>query len=386
MKKILLPLAALLVGTTAGAQDIFALTGKNTPNIVFNDFRPVDFAKGTSGKAVFDVNAVPLVYSEARKMTVTEDKNTFNNAQAPAIATLALDATGSELIYMPMYSTNIYALNLATKKITLIENSVVKTTSCNLNSHFTRMTLGADGNIYAMTNSGSQLIQIVKKNGSYQVFDLGTIKDAASNGNNSIEIMQSGFGGDMVADANGDLYVLSASGNIFRVATKTRTAEFMGKISALPENFSLNGAAVNAEGKVVIASAKALGFYEVDMNDLSAKQISFSENLNIYDLASNMMVNEKRAVSPAFTGVDIYPTFVNEGFLNVKLADKKLKGNVTVEIFNSGGITSLKQTLNAGSRNAEHKIELNGLLSGMYVVTVQDEAGNQVLTKKIIVK
>lgn len=386
MKKFLLPIAALFIGTTAGAQDIFALTGKNTPNIVFNDFRPVDFAKGTSGKAIFDVNSVPVVYSDTKKMTITEDKRTFNHAQSPAMATLAIDASGSELIYMPLYSSNIYALDLETKKVTLIESSVVKTTSCDLNSHFTRMTLGADGNIYAMTNSGSQLIKIVKTGSSYQVSDLGAIKDAAKNGNNSIEIMQSGFGGDMVADANGDLYVFSASGNVFRVATQTRTAEFMGKISSLPENFSLNGAAVNAEGKVILASAKGLGYYEVDIKTLTAKSIVSAENLHIYDLASRYLLNDQRSSTNTFTGVDLYPTFVNEGFVNVKLADKKLKGSVTVEIFNSAGITTQKQALRVNARNTEHKIELKGLPSGMYVVTVQDEGGNQILARKIIVK
>lgn len=386
MKKFLLPIAALFIGTTAGAQDIFALTGKNTPSIVFNDFRPVDFAKGTSGKAIFDVNSVPVVYSDTKKMTITEDKRTFNHAQSPAMATLAIDASGSELIYMPLYSSNIYALDLETKKVTLIESSVVKTTSCDLNSHFTRMTLGADGNIYAMTNSGSQLIKIVKTGSSYQVSDLGAIKDAAKNGNNSIEIMQSGFGGDMVADANGDLYVFSASGNVFRVATQTRTAEFMGKISSLPENFSLNGAAVNAEGKVILASAKGLGYYEVDIKTLTAKSIVSAENLHIYDLASRYLLNDQRSSTNTFTGVDLYPTFVNEGFVNVKLADKKLKGSVTVEIFNSAGITTQKQTLQVNARNTEHKIELKGLPSGMYVVTVQDEGGNQILARKIIVK
>ena len=386
MKKFLLPIAALFIGTTAGAQEIFALTGKNTPNIVFNDFRPVDFAKGTSGKAIFDVNSVPVVYSDTKKMTITEDKRTFNHAQSPAMATLAIDASGSELIYMPLYSSNIYALDLETKKVTLIESSVVKTTSCDLNSHFTRMTLGADGNIYAMTNSGSQLIKIVKTGSSYQVSDLGAIKAAAKNGNNSIEIMQSGFGGDMVADANGDLYVFSASGNVFRVATQTRTAEFMGKISSLPENFSLNGAAVNAEGKVILASAKGLGYYEVDIKTLTAKSIVSAENLHIYDLASRYLLNDQRSSTNTFTGVDLYPTFVNEGFVNVKLADKKLKGSVTVEIFNSAGITTQKQTLQVNARNTEHKIELKGLPSGMYVVTVQDEGGNQILARKIIVK
>lgn len=386
MNKILLPLAALFLSGIIEAQDMIALTGKNTPGIVFQDFRPVNFEKGRSGQAIFDSNSVPTVYSDLKKMTVTEDKNSFNHAQATAMASLAVNSSGTEMYYMPLYSSNIYAMDLATKKITLIEGKGINTRSCDLNSHFTRMCSGADGNIYAMTNSGSQLVQIVKKNNSYQVIDLGEVTDLPANGANSIKIMQTGFGGDMVADANGDLYVFAAAGNVFQLSPKTLTADYLGRISNLPADFSLNGAAVNSEGKVVLASAKAQGYYLVDMDSLAAEKIENSENLNIYDLASKYLVNENRTVTPVFTGIDIYPTMVSEKFVTVKLADKNVNGNVTMEIFNSAGQRALKKTLIANSRNIEKKVEVGELISGIYVVTLKNEAGDQLLARKIIVK
>lgn len=43
MKKHLFPLFLLLIGANASAQqDFFALVGKETPNIIFNDFRAID--------------------------------------------------------------------------------------------------------------------------------------------------------------------------------------------------------------------------------------------------------------------------------------------------------------------------------------------------------
>jgi hypothetical protein len=63
-----------------------------------------------------------------------------------------------------------------------VENNVARVTSCDINSHITRMTTGYDGNIYAINNSGTQFLQISRKGNQYVVNDLGIIKDDASNG------------------------------------------------------------------------------------------------------------------------------------------------------------------------------------------------------------
>lgn len=103
---------------------------------------------------------------------------------------------------MPMFSSNIYILNPKTKEISLVENTVARVSSCDINSHITRMAAGYDGNIYAMNNAGTQILQISKKGSQYVVNDLGIVKDDVSNGKNSFTAMETGFGGDMVADAD----------------------------------------------------------------------------------------------------------------------------------------------------------------------------------------
>jgi hypothetical protein len=70
-------------------------------------------------------------------------------------------------------------------------------------------------------------------------------------------------------------------------------AKFMGKIAGIPENYSVNGSAVNSKGKVVIASAKGASLYEVDLTTLQAKPLGGEQNLHIYDLASKYFANDK---------------------------------------------------------------------------------------------
>ncbi|MBB4806440.1 hypothetical protein HNP38_001736 [Chryseobacterium defluvii] len=386
MKKHLFPLFLLILGTNAHAQqDFFALTGKDTQSIVFNDFRAIDVANGISGESIFTAESSPKVFSQARNSSVTEDKKTFNHSQAASMAALAYDSFNNSLVYMPMYSSNIYVMNPKTKEITLVENNVSRATSCDINSHMTRMATGYDGNIYAINNAGTQFLQISRKNNQYVVNDLGIIKDDPSNGKNSFTAIQTGFGGDLVADADNNFYVFSASGNVFKVLTQELKAKFVGKIAGLPENYSVNGAAVNSKGKVVVASAKGAALYEVDLENLQAKQLPGSLNLHVYDLASKYFANDRAAAVNPVANLDIYPTRVDEHFINVRVNDKTVKGNLKLSVYDISGKDVMKQNLSVKDGSLDQQVYLKNLVSGAYIVSITSEAGKILLNKKILV-
>ncbi|MDR6158921.1 hypothetical protein QF023_002437 [Chryseobacterium sp. SLBN-27] len=385
MKKHLFPLFLLLIGANASAQqDFFALVGKETPNIIFNDFRAIDPANGNSGEKIFTADSSARVFSQTRNGAVTEDKNTYNNAQAMNMATLAYDSYNN-LVYMPMFSSNIYILNAKSREITLVENNVARVTSCDINSHFTRMATGYDGSIYAINNAGTQFLKINKKGNQYTVNDLGIITDDVSNGKSSFSIMETGFGGDMIADAEGNFYVFSASGNVFKIVTKELKARFIGKISGIPDNYSVNGSAVNSKGNIVIASAKGGPLYEVDLNTLQAKQLPGEQNLHIYDLASKYFANDRAALGNVFANIDIYPTRVDEKLININVNDKAVKGNIRLNVFDLSGKNVMKQSLSVKEGSLNQQVYLRNLVSGAYLVNITDESGKVLLNKKIVV-
>ena len=387
MKKHLFPLFLLLLGVNAHAQqDFFAITGKDTEAINFSDFRVMDVMNGTSGEKIFTADSSTKVISQTRRGQVTEDKNSFNNSQAVTMAALAYDASNNNLVYMPMFSSNIYVLNPQTKEITLVENNVVRVTSCDINSHITRMATGYDGNIYAINNSGTQLLQISRKGGQYVVNDLGIIKDDPSNGKNSFTRIETGFGGDMVTDSDNNFYIFAASGNVFKVSPKELKAKFVGKIAGIPDNYSVNGSAVNAQGKVVIASAKGAPLYEVDLANLQAKQLPGEENLHIYDLASKYFVNDRvSSNNKALTNLDIYPTRVDEQFVNVHVNNKNVKGNIKMNVFDMSGKNVMSQSLSVKDGAMDQKVYFRGLISGAYIISLSDESGKVILNKKILI-
>lgn len=387
MKKHLFPLFLLLFGMNAQAQqDFFAIAGKDTSNINFSDFRVMDAINGTSGEKVFTADSSAKVVSQNRRGVVTEDKNSFNNSQAVTMAALAYDSSNNNLVYMPMFSSNIYILNPKSKEITLVENSVVRVTSCDINSHITRMATGYDGNIYAVNNSGTQFLQISKKSGQYIVNDLGIIKDDASNGKNSFTTVETGFGGDMVADSENNFYIFAASGNVFKVSAKELKAKFVGKIAGIPDNYSVNGSAVNSQGNVVIASAKGAPLYEVDLTTLQAKQLPGENNLHIYDLASKYFVNDRiSSNNNALSNLDIYPTRVNEQFVNVHVNNKKVKGNIKLNVFDMSGKNVMTQSLSVKDGSLDQQVYFRGLINGAYIVSITDESGKSIFSKKILI-
>jgi hypothetical protein len=385
MKKHLFPLFLLLLGINAQAQqDFFAITGKDTQSITFNDFRTIDAVNGTSGEKIFTADSSTKVFSQARKGVVAEDKNSYNNSQSITLAALAYDSSNNNLVYMPMFSSNIYVLNPQTKEITLVENNVARISSCDINSHITRMATGYNGNIYAVNNAGTQFLEISKKSGQYVVNDLGIIKDESSNGKNSFTAMETGFGGDMIADTDNNFYVFSASGNVFKVLTKDMTAKFVGKIAGIPDNYSVNGSAVNAQGKVVIASAKGGALYEVDLISLQAKQLPGEQGLHIYDLASKYFVNDKASTANALADLDIYPTKVDEHYINVHV-NKNVKGNIQLNIFDMSGKNVMTQNLSVKDNSLDERVYLKGLVSGTYIVNITNESGKAIFNKKILV-
>ncbi len=378
MKNLLLPLAALLMGASTSAQDVFALTGKSSSQIIFNDFRALDLQNDNSGRSIFSAESVPNVFSQRLKSKFAEAKGTYHNSQFQVMANLAEDQAGN-LIYTPMYSSNVYVINRKSGNLTLVENSVIKTTACDISSHFTRMASGYDGAVYLLNNAGTSLVKITNNRGEYALEDLGAVKTVSNDPAISLSVMTSGYGGDMVADAENNFYIFAASGNVFKLNTGKMEAVFVGKIDGLPENYSLNGAAVLENGKVMVASAKGSGFYQVDINSLQATAMNKGNGLPVYDLASNNFLNN-RGIAGLHKGaaIEIYPTKIDQEHVNIRAP----KGTYQLEVFDAAGsrVHSGKMSV-----SGEEKIDLQSLTKGVYIINVKDESGKILATRKVIV-
>ncbi len=307
----------------------YAITGKQNNTFFWADIKQVDIATGKVVKTLFDADKTPF-------KVINGDNAKAGYVSAPAnptgfgVAACAFDVVHNRLYFAPMHFSDIYYLDLnkPDANFTKIQTKAF-TTTANAGyqpeeSQITRMVIAADGNGYALTNDANHLIRFStgKKN---TVEDLGPLIDGAENKGLSIHNKCSSWGGDMVADAFGKLVVVSASHNIFSIDVNTKSASLKGPITGLPANFTTNGAAVDAQGNMVVSSANVFdALYTVNMKDFSATRIVSAESpFNASDLANGNLLSQKEA-----DAANIFPLLkTSQGLDDAKIFPNPVSGS-----------------------------------------------------------
>jgi hypothetical protein len=268
-------------------------------------------------------------------------------------------------------------------------------------NNITRMVIASDNNGYAVTNDGNHLYKFTT--GKKPVItDLGPLVDAEENKGLSVHNKCSSWGGDMIADAYGKLYIISASRSVFMVDVETRITTYKGTIGGLPANYTTNGAAVDADGDVILSSATSfVGYYKMNMKDLAAKKIEGSDVVyNASDLASGNLLYQKEAdlarsnslasqISPearaSFAENTVFPNPVTGASFNVALGGE-LQGTFTIIVTDLAGraIQSSRNGFTKGQQVQQVTFSARPT-KGTYLVKVVDAKGAVVLSDKLMV-
>ena len=409
MKAKLLPLALLAV-ISANAQQsekAFALTDGTKGGYHWDQVRQVDLKTGQIREITFDgKKPIEVAANNAFK---SQDPNIQASMYAnrsvtlgSGAAALAYDKKNDRLYFAPMFlGGTIRYVDLGDKSMT--PHQIAFDQQLNEadmeGSNFTRMVIGADGNGYAITNDANTFIRFgTGKKGAVE--NLGELIDDQKNGGISIHNRCSSWGGDMIADAYGNLYVFSMKQQVFKVNPATRVATHLGQIQGLPADFTCNGAAVNADGKVVLSGAAyTKGYFTVDLTSLKAQQLAGNNDVyNASDLATSNLylqeevdnsLNKMITVQPKEVSNDkisVYPNPVTNGRILVAF-DAAGAGNYTIELADQTAKTiSRKQVMisakgQTAALNADSK-----LAKGMYFVKVTDAGNKTVFASRIIVQ
>ena len=286
----------------------------------------------------------------------------------------------------------------------------VSTGSGDVQNMVTRMVIAADGNGYALTNNGKHLIKFTT-NKKATITDLGTLTDNASNGETSIHSFR-GYGGDMVADESGNLYVITANRNVFKVNIESRIAIFKGMIKGLPEGFTANGAAVENGTEIIISSATTTkGYYKFDLQDMQAVKISTATSVfNTADLANATLVSDKnkdaaiknteenklavkttssKAVVVENSGKEklaVYPNPVSTGSVRINFTDYAV-GNYELQLIDLSGKMISTQSIILNNKTQVQEYKLPALLArGTYLLKIMNSSNRVMNTEKLIVE
>ena len=277
--KILLTTSLIAVSFSVLAQDAnktFAITGDGNRDFIWMNIRQVDISSGKITQDIYNREKTAFVMKDAdpKKQSLTQSRPTES-----MVAAAAYDKNQNKLFFTPMRVGELRWLDLnakgETQKYYTVTSNLLNTNEALKDeaNHFTRMVIAADGNGYALTNDGSRLVRFTTGK-KVTITDLGPVVDDESNKTVSIKNKCTSWGGDMIADAYNKLYIISAARYVFVLDVETRVAKQIGYISGLPANFSTNGAAVDKDGNIVVASANTFaGYYKFSMSDFAATLI-----------------------------------------------------------------------------------------------------------------
>ena len=394
MKKLILPIAVLVAmfanNVNAQSAKIYAITGETQGNVNWNSVREINSADGAVKTTLYNPSAKQTLSYQSYK-----NRNVAPTAEpaVSAIAAAAYDVKNNRLYYTNMRGTTLNYVDLNENNLTVVSNDdAIFNTGDKFKTEasiITRMTFGADGAGYALTNDGEHLVKFTTESNAV-VTDLGRLIDGANNGANSIHNNLTSWGGDMVGDAFGNLYVITMHSAVYKVNTQTLVADYVGNIKGLPTEFTTNGAAVNEDGDLLISSAiYTASYFKVDISTLQviSPVKTASGVYNASDLASsNLLYQSKVAAITAGTAADKVSVFPNPAVgktFQLKVASS-LNSKYGLEVTDTRGKVVLQNTTNS---NETLKVNLpKGTASGVYYLKVTNQSYKIVYNEKLIVE
>jgi hypothetical protein len=265
----------------------------------------------------------------------------------------------------------------------------------------TRMVIAPDGNGYAITNDAKTFIRFTTGK-KPKITPLGSLVDDPSNNGISIHNNCSSYGGDMIADDKGNLYILSARNSVFIVSTETKVAKYLGGIQGLPANFTVNGAVVNAKGALLVSSAvNDKGYYVIDPKTWRAELFQNASSVfKSSDLAnSNFLSSSSASKNPTKvidaivrqnpTGanfIQVYPNPVVANKFTVQFSEVP-QGYYTLELTDVMGRAVQQQRINILSDDQTQLISIpSATAKGIYLIKVYDESKKSVFEQKVMVQ
>lgn len=391
----------------------YAITGTSKDNVSWTVIREIDLSTGKELRTIYEPkNNIAIVdAASGNRLQVNNDGNLIvpevqnSNSSvvndlvtAPTetmVAASAFDAKTNRLFFTPMHSNELRYFDFAsgTNQVYYVRNNALKS-FINTDADatvITRMCFGADGYGYALTNDGSHLIRF-SSGKSTNIVDLGAIQDDRKNTSISIQNKCTSWGGDMIADAFGNLYIISMRGNIFKFNPSAMMASFMGQIKNIPQDYLINAAAVDAEGNVIIGSAtKSDHYYSVNLSTLQAAPLAnqVESVYNASDLASGHFAFEQLVSSKnettAKASINVYPNPVVNKTISLSF-DKMQPGYKTILLLNAAGTVVFNKNMATNATgNVQVALPAN-MAKGFYVLSLTSAAGKEQYTKKIIIE
>jgi hypothetical protein len=402
MKKTILPIlfcAPICFGSVfAQTNKAFAITSEMKGTIQWNAVKELDLSTGNIVRSIYSPselkNVVFNFFNE--KGIVSTDVSSLSIPTQNGVAATAFDAKNNRLYFSQMWGNDLRYFDLNSNELSVVINqdknysTGVRNDESNV---ITRMTFASNGNGYAITNDGNQLIQFTTDS-KPSVTNLGALIDSKKNIGISIHNQCTSWGGDVVADVYGNLYLFTAKNNVFKININTKVAEFIGSVKNIPTNFTINGAAVDTNGDIFVSSAISTeNYYTINLSTLQAKPVNKTEAavFNASDLANSNLAYQNILAKPVLeqqnsnNNISVFPNpAVNNNF--TLQFNTIPKGIYIIQLNDANGKTVVTNKVIINGLQNEIINLPKGISAGLFLLKVSDTKGKNYFSEKIIVQ
>jgi len=401
MKKLLLLLVPTLFCISVQAQaDRFAyvVTDQQVGGSNWHFLRRIDLAGGVVTQTLFEgLSTQRPVYQAGSGKAVLSPDAPFQSG----VAAMALDPRTNRLFYTPMQIDQLRYIDLNTWKTYYVSNTTLasnRTATSDAGAMVTRMTIGADGYVYALTNDARHLIRF-STGGLPVIEDLGSLVDDPANNGQSVHLSCTSFGGDMIADDKGNLYLMTSAQYLFQINIRSKIATYLGTVKGLPVGYSVNGMAVTDRNQVLVTSAVEPGYFLVDPTNWTAAAWPVKESSwNGSDLANGNVLSskaptlvEKKATPPAEIlstkgSIAVFPNPILDQQFQLRLRDLT-PGGYQMEVTDMMGRQVLSQAVQISTENSTLPVMLpKGQTQGLYLIKLSGMESRKVYQQKFLIQ
>ena len=344
-------------------------------------------------------NSNALLDASSKKQVLDFSNDTISNSHpqmafGSGVAAIAFNKEANRLYYVPTQVDQLRYIDLATMKVFCVTGQSFSKAG-NLGFHLgsiTRMVIAPDGYGYTITNDGNHFFRF-STNGNTAITDLGELVDAATN-NETVHSECANAGGDLIADDNGSLYLITGSNRVFKIDINSKRTQFIGTISGLPQKFATSGAAVDEDGNLLLGSSLySESYFLVDTKTWAASSYkAMNEMYNTADLASNNTIITKPSSFLKLSGdnfankIKLYPNPVFADKFNIQFNNLKA-GIYTIQLTDAVGNGAFQQKIKITDPSQTETINNPGRnAQGFYFLKILNDNNETIFTQIMVVE
>lgn len=402
----------LTISTTIFSQTdrfAYAITDVQKDGASWNVLRKLDIQTAVFTDILLDGSKTDqLVYDASSRKLLTNFSvearyaNLSSAAFLTGVAALSYDKKNNRLYYTPMFIDQMRYIDLKSMKLYYVGDKPFSKAGDMHNDEgkiMTRMVIAEDGYGYAISNDANNFVRFTTDN-KMEITSLGALVDDPANTSVSIHNRCTSYGGDMIADDNGSLYIITNRNHLFRINIESRIATHIGAISNLPNEFTTNGAALNDKGELLLSSAVySKSYFTVNIKTMAATAFEIKDGAyRSSDLANgNILQTRPSSKTPTIPTIDqresigtdkvqLYPNPVPQNQVTLQFSKMKT-GDYTLELMDVMGRQVMQQKVSIMAEEQVENVYIHpAIASGIYLIKMSDRSNKSVYSQKLVLQ